>query len=68
VDPDTSYLVAAPASMPGLVQIGLEGAPGIYTETRWGFEVDAIQIKVRLDTGNGWVEHRSWSRLDHSAA
>jgi hypothetical protein len=43
-----------------------DGAPGPATESRWGFEVDAVQFKIRLDIGFGWVEWRSWTRLDHT--
>lgn len=61
-----SYLVAAPATMDGMVKVGLEGAGGPMTESRWGFEVDALQFKIRLDLGFGWVEWRSWTRMDHA--
>jgi hypothetical protein len=64
-DPDTSYLACAPASFDGLVQVGLDGTPGPMTESRWGFEIDAVQFKIRLDVAHGWVEWRSWTRLDH---
>jgi hypothetical protein len=36
------------------------------TESRWGFEVDAVQFKIRLDLALGFVEWRSWTRLDHA--
>jgi hypothetical protein len=62
-----SYLACAPAAFDGLVQVSMDGAPGPYTESRWGFEVDALQVKIRLDVGFGWVEWRSWTRLDHTA-
>lgn len=64
----TSYLVAPPSQMDGAVRVSLAGAPGPQTESRWGFEVDAVQFKIRLDTGFGWVEWRSWTRLDHTGA
>jgi hypothetical protein len=67
-DADKSYLVCAPASFDGLVQVGLEGAPAPYVESRWAFEYDALQVKIRLDIGFGWLEWRSWTRLDHAAA
>jgi hypothetical protein len=66
VDPDTSYLVCAPAAFDGMVQVGLEGSPGPMTESRWGFEIDALQFKIRLDAAFGWTEYRSWTRLDHT--
>jgi hypothetical protein len=64
---DHSYLACAPSVFDGLVQISMDGAPGVFTESRWGFEVDALQVKARLDIGFGFVEWRSWTRLDHTA-
>jgi hypothetical protein len=66
-DPAKSYLVAPPALLDGMVRVNLTGAPGPMTESRWGFEVDAVQFKIRLDIGFAFVEWRSWTRLDHSA-
>jgi hypothetical protein len=66
--PDTSYLVAPPASLDGLVRVSLAGQPGPYVESRWGFERDALELKIRLDIGLGAIEWRSWTRLDHSGA
>ncbi|MEY8843244.1 Mu-like prophage major head subunit gpT family protein, partial [Cribrihabitans sp. XS_ASV171] len=56
------YVTADPALIDGLEYAYLEGAPGPQIETRAGFEVDGVQIKVRLDFGCGWIEHRSWYR------
>ena len=67
-DEDTSYLLSPPTTMDGAVKVSLSGAPGPTTESRWGFEVDAVQFKIRLDFGLGWIEWRSWSRLDHAEA
>lgn len=67
-DPAKSYLAAAPAALDGFVQVGLSGQPGPVTESRWGFNVDAIEFKIRLDVGFGAVEWRSWTRLDHAEA
>jgi len=63
-----SYLVAPPAAMDGAVEASLAGQAGPHTESRWGFEVDAVQFKVRQDIGHGWTEWRSWTRLDHAAS
>jgi len=65
VDPyltDTTawYVVANPAQIDGIEYAYLEGAPGPQIETRAGFEVDGVQIKVRLDFGCGWIDHRGW--------
>lgn len=56
------YVTADPALIDGLEYAYLEGAPGPQIETKAGFEVDGVQIKVRLDFGCGWIEHRSWYR------
>lgn len=57
------YVVADPASAEGLEYAYLEGAPGPQIETRAGFEVDGLQIRVRLDFGAGWTDHRAWHRV-----
>ena len=57
------YVVADPAMIDGLEYAYLEGAPGPQIETRQGFEVDGVQIKVRLDFGCGWIDHRGWHRV-----
>lgn len=56
------YLAAAPGEIDGLEYAYLEGAPGPQIESRNGFEVDGVQIKVRLDFGAGFVDHRGWYR------
>ncbi|EEW24018.1 prohead protease/major capsid protein fusion protein [Rhodobacter ferrooxidans] len=57
------YVLADPATIDGLEYAYLEGAPGPQIETRAGFEVDGVQIKVRLDFGCGWIDHRGWYRV-----
>lgn len=57
------YLVADPAHTDGLEFSYLEGAPGPQIETKAGFEVDGVQIKVRLDFGAGWLDWRGWYRV-----
>lgn len=52
------YIFADPALVPTLEYAYLDGEEGPYIETRTGFEVDGIQIKVRHDFGAGWVSHR----------
>lgn len=54
------YLVADPAEIDGLEYAYLAGAPGPQIETRAGFEVDGVQVKVRLDFGGGFVDWRGW--------
>ena len=62
-DTEQWYVAADPAMIDGLEYAYLEGAPGPQIETRQGFEVDGIQIKVRLDFGCGWIDHRGWHRV-----
>jgi hypothetical protein len=38
----------------------LEGAQGIQTFVREGFEVDGVEIKARLDFGCGWAAPVGW--------
>lgn len=64
-DPETSWLVAAPAKMDGAVRIFLQGQEAPFTESRIDFETDAVQFKIRHPFGLGWLEWRSWTRLDH---
>jgi len=54
------YLAADPALIDGLEFAFLAGSPGPQIETKAGFEVDGVSIKVRDDYGCGFVEHRGW--------
>lgn len=56
------YLAAAPGQIEGIEYSYLEGFPGPYFEMRNGFDVDGVEIKVRLDFGAAFTEHRSWTR------
>lgn len=60
VDVHRWYLVADPAEIDGLEYAYLSGSPGPQIETRAGFEVDGVQVKVRLDYGAGFVDWRGW--------
>jgi hypothetical protein len=59
-DPARWYVAADPAEIDGLEYAYLAGSPGPQTETRAGFEVDGVEVKVRLDFGGGFVDHRGW--------
>lgn len=61
------YLVADPAEIDGLEYAYLEGEPGPQIETKTGFEVDGVQVKVRLDFGAGFVDWRGWV-VNHGVA
>jgi hypothetical protein len=54
------YLVADPALIDGLEYAYLAGATGPQVESQAGFRIDGVEIKVRLDFGAGFVDHRSW--------
>jgi hypothetical protein len=54
------YLVADPATFDGLEYSYLESAPGPQVETKVGFEVDGVQVRIRLDFGGGVVDWRGW--------
>jgi phage head maturation protease len=54
------YLAADPAQMDGLEYAYLDGELGPQIESRTGFEVDGVQVKVRMDFGAGFIEHRGW--------
>lgn len=61
------YLVADPARLEGLEFAYLQGAEGPQTETRAGFEVDGVEVKVRLDFGAGFNDYRGWYQQPGSA-
>lgn len=54
------YLVADTAEIDGLEFAYLAGSPGPQVESKVGFEIDGVQVKVRLDFGGGFVDWRGW--------
>ncbi|WP_179957469.1 ClpP-like prohead protease/major capsid protein fusion protein [Exilibacterium tricleocarpae] len=52
------YTFASPMAIDTLVYAYLEGESGPYIETKEGFEVDGMQLKVRHDFGAGWEDFR----------
>jgi hypothetical protein len=54
------YLAANPANIDMLVHSYLDGQEGLFTESRYGFEVDGVQIKVRKDFGCGILDYRGF--------
>ncbi len=60
VDASAWYLFADPNSPNGTVLIYayLEGQEGPYTETRNGFDVDGVEIKIRHDFGAAAIDYR----------
>ena len=54
------YLVAEPSMVDGLEFAYLARSPGPQLESRLGFEVDGLQVRVRLDFGGAFVDWRGW--------
>jgi len=52
------YLAADPSMIDTVEYCYLEGQQGAYIETRQGFEVDGMEIKVRLDFAAKAIDHR----------
>lgn len=63
-----SWLVAEPSKMDGATRVLLKGNEAPFTDSRQNFDTDTIDFKIRQDFGLGWLEWRSWTRLDHSEA
>ena len=56
------YVVSDPNAIDGLVYLYLDGAAGPQVSSKVGFEIDGTMIKVRLDFGCGFIDHRGWYR------
>jgi len=54
------YVIADPAQIDGLEFAYLDGEAGPQIDTRIGFDVDGVEMRVRLDFGAGFVDWRSW--------
>lgn len=54
------YLAAEPAETDGFEWSYLDGEEGPQIDTRSGWEIEGAEIKVRLDFGAGFVDHRGW--------
>ena len=54
------YVTAAPGEIDGLEYAYLSGAEGPQVESRSGWDVDGVEIRVILDFGAGFIDHRGW--------
>lgn len=54
------YVAADPAQVEGLEYSYLTGAEGPQIEQRAGFEVDGLEVKIRLDFGAAFLDWRGW--------
>lgn len=54
-----NWYLATDGSLVDLIELAyLEGNQGVYTETRTGFDVDGVEVKVRLDVGAKVIDWR----------
>jgi hypothetical protein len=54
------YVTADPAEIDGLEFAYLSGNEGPQVESKSGWDVDGVEIRVILDYGAGFVDHRGW--------
>ena len=54
------YITADPAEIDGLEFAYLSGSEGPQVESKSGWDVDGVEIRVILDFGAGFVDHRGW--------
>lgn len=54
------YVTADPGEIDGLEFAYLSRAEGPQVESRSGWDVDGVEIRVILDFGAGFIDHRGW--------
>jgi len=54
------YVTADPGEIDGLEYAYLSGNEGPQVESKSGWDVDGVEIRVILDFGAGFVDHRGW--------
>jgi len=54
------YVTADPGEIDGLEFAYLDGGEGPQVESKSGWDVDGVEIRVILDYGAGFVDHRGW--------
>jgi len=54
------YITADPSEIDGLEYAYLSGNEGPQVESRSGWDVDGVEIRVILDFGAGFIDHRGW--------
>lgn len=59
-DADNWYLIASPSMIDTVELAYLEGNQGMFTESRTGFDVDGLEIKVRFDAGAKVIDWRGF--------
>lgn len=56
------YMAASPGAIDTVELAYLEGQQGVYTETKTGFDVDGVEVKVRADLGAKVIDWRGFFR------
>lgn len=56
------YLAASPGIIDTVELAYLDGQEGVYTESRLGFTIDGVEIKVRLDAGAKVIDWRAFAK------
>ena len=59
---DPWFVAADPSRIDTIEYAYLEGQEGVYTETRYGFEVDGLEIKARHDFAASAIDHRGLAK------
>jgi phage head maturation protease len=54
------YITADPGEIDGLEYAYLSGNEGPQVESKSGWDVDGVEIRVILDFGAGFIDHRGW--------
>jgi hypothetical protein len=58
------YMIASPSSVDIVEAAYLNGASGPKTETRHGFEISGMEIKITHDFGAGILDHRGIFKVE----
>ncbi len=58
------YMIANPSSIDIIEAAYLNGASGPKVESRYGFEISGMEIKVQHDFGAGVIDHRGIFRVE----
>lgn len=54
------YVTADPSEIDGLEFAYLAGGEGPQVESKSGWDVDGVEVRVILDFGAGFIDHRGW--------
>ncbi|MGB3502567.1 MAG: prohead protease/major capsid protein fusion protein [Mesorhizobium sp.] len=64
-DANAFYFAASTATVDLIEVAYLEGAQGVYIETRQGFDVDGVEVKCRLDVGAKAIDWRGFVKTPY---